>query len=52
MVPGTNVGLGRDHTLYALVDGEVLFQRKGEKQRNVVSIVPAHDSSEAVEAQA
>jgi large subunit ribosomal protein L27 len=28
--PGVNVGLGRDHTIFALVDGEVEFQRKAE----------------------
>ncbi|MGW8367515.1 MAG: 50S ribosomal protein L27 [Gammaproteobacteria bacterium] len=36
--PGPNVGIGRDHTLFALKDGEVTFDRKGEKQRRVVSI--------------
>jgi large subunit ribosomal protein L27 len=28
--PGTNVGLGRDHTIFALVDGHVEFSRRGE----------------------
>ena len=28
--PGENVGMGKDHTLYALVDGKVVFTRKGE----------------------
>lgn len=28
--PGTNVGLGRDHTIFALVDGHVTFQRKAD----------------------
>lgn len=36
--PGENVGLGRDHTLFALVDGKVAFQRKGPKMRRFVSI--------------
>jgi large subunit ribosomal protein L27 len=36
--PGPNVGIGRDHTLFALKDGEVTFDRKGQKQRRVVSI--------------
>ena len=36
--PGKNVGLGKDHTLYALVAGTVLFQ-KGRKNRSFVSIV-------------
>lgn len=38
--PGENVGMGRDYTLYALVDGKVKFTRKGIKQRNYVSIEP------------
>ncbi|HEX5623019.1 MAG TPA: 50S ribosomal protein L27 [Sulfuricurvum sp.] len=38
--PGKNIGMGKDHTLYALVDGVVLFQRK-DKKRKQVSIVPA-----------
>jgi large subunit ribosomal protein L27 len=38
--PGTGVGIGRDHTLYALVDGKVSFAIKGEKKRRTVSVVP------------
>ncbi|MDY0117332.1 MAG: 50S ribosomal protein L27 [Sulfurimonadaceae bacterium] len=38
--PGSNVGLGKDHTIYALVDGVVKFERK-DKKRQQVSIVPA-----------
>lgn len=37
--PGVNVGIGRDHTLFALVDGKVLFQVKGPKSRTFVSVV-------------
>ena len=37
---GENVGLGKDHTLFALVDGQVRFAVKGEKQRSTVSIEP------------
>ena len=37
--PGTGVGLGRDHTLFALVDGKVDFAVKGAKQRRTVSVV-------------
>jgi large subunit ribosomal protein L27 len=37
--PGVNVGMGRDHSLYALVDGIVEF-RKGRKDRSYVSVVP------------
>jgi large subunit ribosomal protein L27 len=40
IMPGRNVGLGKDHTLFALTDGVVLFERSG-KTRKVVSIVPA-----------
>lgn len=39
--PGTNVGIGKDHTLYALVDGQVKFEIKGEFNRHLVSIIPA-----------
>jgi len=39
--PGTNVGLGRDHTLFAKIDGHVRFDKKGPKQRQTVSIVPS-----------
>ena len=35
--PGPNVGLGKDHTIYALIDGTVKF-RKGRKDRSYVSV--------------
>ncbi|MGB7300555.1 MAG: 50S ribosomal protein L27 [Burkholderiaceae bacterium] len=38
--PGTNVGIGKDHTLFAKIDGEVLFAVKGPLRRQMVSIVP------------
>lgn len=38
--PGENVGIGKDHTLYALVNGTVVFRRKKE-DRSFVSVVPA-----------
>jgi large subunit ribosomal protein L27 len=38
--PGVNVGIGRDHTLFAKIDGIVNFQDKGERGR-FVSITPA-----------
>lgn len=38
--PGENVGIGRDHTLFALTDGVVSF-KKGAKARSYVSIIPA-----------
>jgi len=37
---GENVGMGKDHTLFALVDGRVQF-RKGRNDRSFVSVVPA-----------
>jgi large subunit ribosomal protein L27 len=37
---GANVGMGRDHTLYALVDGTVEFSTKGPAKRRTVSVVP------------
>jgi len=37
--PGTNVGIGKDHTLFALVDGNVAF-KKTKNNKSVVSVVP------------
>ena len=39
--PGAGVGLGRDHTLFALVDGKVEFAVKGPKKRRTVSVIAA-----------
>ena len=39
--PGTNVGLGRDHTLFALTDGKVSFVTKGAQNRQTVVVMPA-----------
>lgn len=39
--PGMGVGIGRDHTLFALVDGVVNFAVKGPNKRRTVSVVPA-----------
>jgi len=36
--PGAGVGLGRDHTLFALTDGKVEFSVKGAKNRRTVSV--------------
>lgn len=38
---GTNVGIGRDHTLFATADGVVKFEVKGPENRRTVSIVAA-----------
>ena len=37
---GVNVGMGKDHTLFALVDGHVSFAIKGEKNRQTVVVTP------------
>lgn len=39
--PGENVGMGKDHTLFALKDGTVEFTVKGPQRRRTVVIVPA-----------
>jgi len=36
--PGVNVGLGKDHTLFAKADGRVKFETKGDKGRKFVSV--------------
>ncbi len=38
---GENVGMGKDHTLFALIDGTVQFATKGLLKRHVVTVVPA-----------
>ena len=37
--PGTNVGVGRDHTLFAKAPGQVKFEKKGPRSRQYVSVV-------------
>ena len=37
--PGANVGIGRDHTIFATVEGEVSFRRQG-KGRTFISVTP------------
>ncbi len=37
--PGVNVGLGKDHTLFALAQGKVRFDTKGPKSRRTVSVL-------------
>jgi large subunit ribosomal protein L27 len=37
---GDNVGMGRDHTLFALVDGKVSFSVRGESSRQTVTVLP------------
>jgi len=43
--PGTNTGLGKDHTIFATVDGHVRFH-KGLKGRTFVSVMPAVEAAE------
>ncbi|HET7157356.1 MAG TPA: 50S ribosomal protein L27 [Burkholderiales bacterium] len=38
--PGDNVGMGRDHTLFAKVGGRVAFSQRGSANRKTVSILP------------
>ena len=44
--PGRNVGLGRDHTIFALVDGQVSFERKAEGRVHVSVMPPASPAAE------
>jgi large subunit ribosomal protein L27 len=39
--PGENVGMGKDHTLFALIDGKVKFAIKGASQHQFAIVVPA-----------
>jgi large subunit ribosomal protein L27 len=39
--PGVGVGLGRDHTIFAIVDGKVEFRVKGANARKTVNVIPA-----------
>ena len=38
--PGTNVGMGKDHTIYALVEGTVEFTKKNDN-KSYISVIPA-----------
>jgi len=40
--PGQNVGMGKDHTLFALVDGKIVFKKKRDN-KSYVSILPAEE---------
>jgi large subunit ribosomal protein L27 len=39
--PGQHVGIGKDHTLFAMISGKVLYGVRGPKKKNTVSIEPA-----------
>jgi len=42
--PGSNVGMGKDHTIFALIDGNVTFDKK-TRGRTYVSVMPPQDAS-------
>ncbi len=42
---GKNVGVGKDYTLFALVDGVVSFEAKGPDQRTHVNVIPSQESA-------
>ncbi len=48
--PGVNVGVGKDHTLFALVDGMVKFAVKGVRSNSTVSIVPLEQPQDQAQA--
>jgi large subunit ribosomal protein L27 len=41
---GRNVGVGRDHTLFTLVDGKVVFERNVKKNKKKISVLPVEAS--------
>ena len=41
---GRNVGVGRDHTLFTLIDGKVVFERNRKKDKKSVSVLPVEAS--------
>ena len=45
--PGTNVGIGKDHTIFALVRGCVLFKRSNLRNRTFISVEPPAQQSAA-----
>lgn len=44
--PGENVGIGKDHTLFALVDGTVVFRKKTD-EKSYVTVMPFEASAQA-----
>ena len=49
--PGANVGIGKDHTLFALVDGAVKFRKSVAGRMFVTIVAPANDDAAAVAAE-
>lgn len=48
--PGTNVGMGKDHTLYALIEGHVQFSIQGAHNKKTVSVIAAKKTVSAIAA--
>lgn len=48
--PGVNVGMGRDHTIYATVEGRVSFVVKGRNKRKYINVVPLNEENTKEEA--
>lgn len=46
--PGNNVGMGRDHTIFALIDGQVRFSM-GRGGRQLINVDPVNDTAKAAE---
>jgi large subunit ribosomal protein L27 len=46
--PGVNVGLGKDHTLFALVDGHVKFATRGPSKRHTVDVVALPEEAQSL----
>lgn len=44
--PGANVGMGKDHTLFAKVAGKVFFEEKGKPVRQYVNVLPLEEAAE------
>lgn len=42
--PGENVGIGKDHTIYSLIDGTVSFKKK-RNNRNYISVLPLEENA-------
>ena len=41
--PGVNVGMGKDHTLFAKIDGELKFEKKGSSLKQYATVTPLTD---------
>lgn len=48
--PGQNVGVGKDHTIYALVEGQVFFAQKTSDGNSTVNVIPAANDAKSAKA--